>query len=209
MTQHRRTAEPGLWKCVRNDARLVTRRRRSVVGRVATLLTNRGFQAVLLYRVSHAMWRSRIPILPLILSRLSQHLYAVDIDYRATIGPGLVLVHCFGIVVGNAVEIAGDCCIYHGVTLGNRGSEWVGSARSDGQPKVGESCMFGAGAKVLGKLRIGRNSVVGANAVVLSDVPVNSIVAGVPARVVGVRPEMDENLQRVAAAGERTPDADK
>ena len=81
--------------------------------------------------------------------------------------------------------------MFHGVTLGDRGSEWVGSSRPDGHPTLETNVMVGAGAKILGPLRIGRSSIIGANAVVLRDVPPFSIMAGVPARIVGQRPIED------------------
>ena len=187
--------DAGLLSLLRTDAHLLTREFRGRWWRYLVALGNSGFQAVLCYRLAHWLWRCRVPILPAILNRVSQHLYAVDIAPSARIGPGLVLVHCFGTVIGTEVRIAGDCIIYHGVTLGNRGSEWVGSARTDGHPQIGPGCIFGAGAKVLGSIRLGRNSVVGANSVVLESMPPDSVIAGIPARVVARRPEMDENLR--------------
>jgi len=114
-------------------------------------------------------------------------------------------IEALGWIDGRNTRIEGDCCIFHGVTFGDRGSEWTGVQIPDGHPTVERSCMFGAGAKVLGPVTIGRNSIVGANAVVNKSLPPNSIAVGVPARVVGERPEMDENLRpihrREAAAG--------
>lgn len=182
---------------LRADARFLTRTQSSRAKKWATALMNRGMQVLALYRVSHALWKRRVPLLPLLLTRLCQHLYAVDIAFEAELGPGIVIVHGFGLVIGNQTRIAGQCILFHGVTFGDRGSEWVGATVPDGHPVVESGCMFGAGAKVLGPLRIGTNCVVGANAVVLKDVPPNSIVAGVPGRVVGQRPPMDANLRPI------------
>ncbi len=172
---------------VRGDHARLTRRSASRLRGVGLALTNRGFQSMFLYRLSHALWRRQVPLLPMLFTRVAQHLFAVDIAYTAKLGPGIVIFHGFGIVVGGGVEIEGDCSIYQGVTLGDRGSEWVASTRVDGHPKIGRDVTFGAGAKVLGPVPVGSNSVIGANAVVLKAVPPNSIVAGVPARVVGHR----------------------
>lgn len=155
------------------------------------ILTNRGFQAIILYRLSRALWQRGVPLLPLVLTRLAQSLFAVDIAYQADLGPGIVIVHGFGLVIGSETVIEGDCCLFHGVTLGDRGSEWVGSSRPDGHPTLETNVMVGAGAKILGPIRIGRSSIIGANAVVLRDVPPFSIMAGVPARIVGQRPIED------------------
>ena len=189
---------PALLASLRADARFLTRAQPSRMKKWVTAVLNRGMQALVLYRVSHALWRRRIPVLPLLLTRLCQHLYAVDIAFEAELGPGIVIVHGFGLVIGNQTRIEGQCILFHGVTFGDRGSEWVGATVPDGHPVVEAGCMFGAGAKVLGPLRIGTNCVVGANAVVLRDVPPNSIVAGVPGRVVGQRPPMDANLRPMA-----------
>ena len=181
----------GLSYALRRDvARLV--RKVPTRGQAArVILTNRGFQAIILYRLSRALWQRGVPLLPLVLTRLAQSLFAVDIAYQADLGPGIVIVHGFGLVIGSETVIEGDCCLFHGVTLGDRGSEWVGSSRPDGHPTLETNVMVGAGAKILGPIRIGRSSIIGANAVVLRDVPPFSIMAGVPARIVGQRPIED------------------
>lgn len=179
------------------DAKLVARHQKGFVKRVAVVLLSRGMQAVILYRLASAARRSRVPAVPAVLSRIAQHLYSVDISPSAQIGPGLVLVHGFGVVIGSSTRIAGNCVVFHGVTFGDRGSEWVGTREPDGHPAVGWGCIFGAGAKVLGPVTVGDNCVVGANSVVNRDVPANSVAAGLPARVVNQRPVMDQDLRPV------------
>ena len=190
---------PGLLACLRADARFLCRNETSRAKALVIALLNRGMQAMVVYRVSAWLWKKRVPALPLLLTRFSQMFYAVDIAYQAELGPGIVIVHGFGLVIGQKTRSAGQCILFHGVTLGDRGTEWVGSDETDGHPTVGWGCMFGAGAKVLGPVTIGGNCVVGANAVVLKDVPANSIAVGVPARVVGTRPPMDEFLRPIKA----------
>lgn len=182
---------PGLGRAFRRDVARLLRSAASPRQTLRVVLTNRGLQAITLYRLSHLLWRKRVPLLPLALTRLAQTLFAIDIAFQAELGPGVVIVHGFGLVIGSEVVLEGDCFLYHGVTLGDRGSEWVGSDRPDGHPVVEKNVMIGAGAKVLGPIRIGRGSIIGANAVVLRDVPPLSIVAGIPARVVGQRPIED------------------
>ncbi len=181
-------AEPSLLSCIKRDIERVVRCNPGPARSLIVVLTNRGFQAVLLYRISRALWKHRVPILPLIFTRLAQHLFAIDISYMADLGPGIVIMHGFGLVIGNQVRVEGDCYFYQGVTLGTKGTEWVSSEETDGQPVIGREVMFGAGAKALGPIHIGQNCVIGANAVVLRDVPPNSVAVGVPARVVGHRP---------------------
>lgn len=191
------------WTNLGADYRLLNRGRTGVVRRFASALMNRGFSAVVLYRLARSC--RRVPGAAPILCRLSQFLYSVDIDPAAELGPGIVLVHCFGIVIGGATRIEGDCVIFHGVTFGDRGSEWVGSNQQDGHPAIGKGCMFGAGAKVLGGVRVGDNCVVGANSVVLNHVPANCVVAGLPARIVSQRPAMDENLRPIGGHRQDAP----
>ena len=187
--------EPSLAACLKQDFKLLTRGLSHPMKKLGVALGNRGMQAVFAYRISRALWRLKIPVLPSILTRIVQHLYAIDISYRAYLGPGIVIFHGFGLVIGCETRIAGNCWLYQGVTFGDRGTEWVGSPVHDGHPTVGRGCIFGAGAKVLGRITIGSNSVIGANAVVLKSSPANSIVVGIPARVVGQRPPMDEDLR--------------
>jgi serine O-acetyltransferase len=176
-------------ECICADIAKLVMGRPSRLKALGLVLTNRGLQSMILYRLSHMLWQRRIPLLPLVLTRLAQHLFAVDISYMANLGPGIVIVHGFGLVIGGRTILEGDCCLYHGVTLGDRGSAWVSSSRTDGHPIVEPNVMIGAGAKILGPIRIGHNSVIGANSVVIQDVPPNSIVAGVPGRVVSQRPD--------------------
>jgi serine O-acetyltransferase len=177
----------GMFACLRRDVECLVRGHASRFKAFRVMLTNRGMTAILLYRMAHACWKKGIPILPMLFTRIAQHAFAIDISYKCRLGPGMVIVHGFGVVIGSDVEIAGDCCIYHGVTLGDRGSEWVNSDRLDGHPRVGREVMLGAGAKVLGPITIGDNCVIGANAVVLTDVPSDSVAAGIPAKVVSRR----------------------
>src|SRR4051812_42735708 len=116
-----------MWAELKADCKMLTRNEPSSLKRAVKLLSSRSMQAVILYRLGHGLWKRRIPLIPMILTRIAQHLCAVDIAYQATIGPGLVIVHGFGVVIGSAVTIEGECCIFHGVTFGDRGSEWVGS----------------------------------------------------------------------------------
>ena len=195
----------GFAESVRQDIRWLVKGHPSRRKALTVILTNRGLQAVVLYRISRALWLRRVPLIPMVLTRIAQHLFAVDISFQADLGPGIVIVHGFGLVIGGGTQIEGNCCLFHGVTLGDRGSEWVGSDRTDGHPSLGKGVMVGAGAKILGPIHIGQNSVIGANAVVLRDVPADSIAAGVPARVIGKRAAAEPEAER----GPAEPDAER
>jgi serine O-acetyltransferase len=135
---------------------------------------NRGFHALLIYRISNKLHRWHIPVFPLIFTRIIQIMYAIDIDYKANIYGGVVIVHGVGLVIGSGAVIGSNTIIFHGVTLGRRGIGPIISA-TDGFPSVEEDCIICAGAKLIGNIIIGKNSTIGANCVVAANVPPNSI----------------------------------
>ncbi|MBW3605158.1 MAG: serine O-acetyltransferase [Actinobacteria bacterium] len=147
-----------------------------------SLLWSRGVQAIALYRLAHWCHRHGISALSEVLLRMSQLLYTVDIAYQAEIGPGLVLRHPMGVVIGKGCTIGRDVTILNGATLGNRFSG--DHDRPDGSPTVGDGVLIGTGAKVVGPVAIGDGCTVGANSVVTRTIPQGAVVAGVPARVV-------------------------
>lgn len=149
--------------------------------------SNRGAQALAVYRVARYLDQRGVRGVPVVLTRLVQMFLGLDLSLTCVIEPGVQIVHGFGLVVGNEAVVRSGVTLYHGVTLGDRGSEWVGSDRIDGHPTIGRGAIVGAGAKILGPVRVGDGAVIGANAVVLADVPIKAIVAGVPGRVVGTR----------------------
>jgi len=172
--------EEGLLGSVYHDVCRHLERPAGAADVVLHLLWSRGVQAVALYRIAHWCHRRRLRPLSELLLRVSQLVWSVDIDFRAQIGPGLVLRHPMGIVVGRDVRIGRNVTMFHGVTLGIRGSA------PDGQPTIGELVLLGAGAAVLGPVEVGAESAVGANAVVTASIPPRSVAVGNPARVVSV-----------------------
>jgi serine O-acetyltransferase len=157
------------------------------VGRLEMLLTYGGVQALLLHRVSHALHRAGVPLLPRLLSYVTTSVTGIEIHPAAEIGRGLFIDHGAGVVIGETAEIGDDVTIYQGVTLGG-----TGFARGKRHPTVGDEVMIGAGAALLGPITIGSRSKIGANSVVIHDVPANSTVVGNPGhpvRVDGKKPE--------------------
>jgi serine O-acetyltransferase len=148
-----------------------------------------GFWALLVYRFGHARFtirnralRAPWTIVYIILNKLAEIFCGIVIGATATIGRRLCIEHHGCIVIhGNSV-IGDDCLIRHGVTIGN-----AGSADPFGAPTIGDRVEFGAGAKVLGRIRIGSDVIIGANAVVVKDVPDFAVVGGVPARIIRMR----------------------
>ena len=157
------------------------------VGRVEMLLTYRGVQALLSHRVCHALYAAGVPLLPRWLSYATTAVTGVEIHPAARIGRGLFIDHGVGVVIGETAEVGDDVTIYQGVTLGG-----TGFARGKRHPTVGNEVMIGAGSALLGPIVIGERSKIGANSVVIHDVPPNSTVVGNPGhpvRVDGKKPE--------------------
>ena len=145
------------------------------------LLLYPGIKAVLSHRRAHWCYMHGLKFLARLISQRSRHRTGIEIHPGAKIGKRLVIDHGMGIVIGETAEIGDDCLIYHGVTLGGTGKD-VGKRH----PTIGNNVLIGTGAKVLGPLKIGDNSRVAANSVVLRDIPPDSTAVGVPAKVVRV-----------------------
>jgi serine O-acetyltransferase len=147
-------------------------------GYLQIILLYAGLHAIMAYRISHLVWKFKIPILPRMISQVARILTGVEIHPGATIGKGLFIDHGMGVVVGETVILGENVTLFQGVTLGGTGKE-----TGKRHPTLGSDIVVGAGAKVLGNITIGDNSYIGANAVVLRDVPHNSTVVGVPGHI--------------------------
>ncbi len=157
------------------------------VGRAEILLTYGGVQAVLAHRISHALDEVGIPLAPRVLANVVKVVTGVEIHPAAKIGRGLFIDHGAGVVIGETAEVGDDVTMYQGVTLGG-----TGFARGKRHPTVGTEVMIGSGAKLLGPIEVGARSKIGANSVVIHDVPENATVVGNPGhpvRVDGRRPD--------------------
>ena len=151
------------------------------VGRVETLLTYGGVQALLSHRITHAMHQAGVPLAPRMLANVTRVLTGIEIHPAAKIGRGLFIDHGAGVVIGETAEVGDDVTMYQGVTLGG-----TGFARGKRHPTVGDEVMIGAGSKLLGPIEVGKRSKIGANSVVIHDVPPNSTVVGNPGHPVRV-----------------------
>lgn len=135
-------------------------------------------QAIVLYRVAHPLWTMGIPFLPRAISQFARLFTGIEIHPGAKIGRGLFIDHGMGVVIGETTIIGNNVTLFQGVTLGGTGKE-----TGKRHPTLGSNIVVGAGANILGNITIGDNSYIGANAVVLRDVPPNSTVVGVPGHV--------------------------
>ena len=157
------------------------------VGTAEILSSWAGVQALLAHRVSHALYQAGVPLLPRGISFASRAVTGVEIHPAATIGEEFFIDHGSGVVIGETAEIGDRVTLYQGVTLGG-----TGFARGKRHPTVSDDVTIGSGAKLLGPVTVGHGAKVGANTVVIEDVPPNSTVVGNPGhpvRVEGRRPE--------------------
>ena len=145
------------------------------------LLLYPGIKAVRSHRLAHWCYLHDLKFLARAISQRSRRRTGIEIHPGATIGRRLVIDHGMGIVIGETAEIGDDCLIYHGVTLGGTGKD-VGKRH----PTIGNNVLIGTGAKVLGPIRVGDNSRIAANSVVLKEIPEDSTAVGIPARVVRI-----------------------
>jgi len=164
---------------IAQDLQAVFERDPAATSRLEVFLTYSGFHALLAYRISHWLWNRKLPFFPRLISQIARWLTGVEIHPGATIGTGFFIDHGMGVVIGETTEIGDYVTLFQGVTLGGTGKE-----RGKRHPTLGNHVVVGAGAKVLGGIRIGDNVKVGANAVVLRSVPANSTVVGNPGRIV-------------------------
>ncbi|MCC3265387.1 serine O-acetyltransferase EpsC [Arthrobacter gengyunqii] len=147
-------------------------------GSMENLVVYSGLHAIWMHRLTHRMWaRPGLRFPARVLSQLTRFATGIEIHPGATIGRRFFIDHGMGVVIGETAEIGDDVMLYHGVTLGGRSL-----ARIKRHPTLCDGVTVGAGAKILGPVTIGRNSAVGANAVVVKDAPADSIITGIPAR---------------------------
>lgn len=147
--------------------------------KIEVYLLYSGVKAVRDYRVANWFFKKNMKFIARFLSQRSRKKTGIEIHPGAKIGKGLFIDHGMGVVIGETTEIGDNCTIYQNVTLGGTGHE-----KGKRHPTLGDNVTVGAGAKILGPFKIGDNSKVGAGSVVLSEVPKNCTVVGVPAKIV-------------------------
>jgi serine O-acetyltransferase len=174
---------------IRRDVEAAKSRDPAAAG-VATLeilLAWPGVQALLAHRLAAVLFRAGVPVLPRLIATTARSITGIEIHPAAEIGPGLFIDHGMGVVIGETAKLAEDVTIYQGVTLGG-----TGFATGKRHPTVQACVTIGSGAKLLGPIVVGHGAKIGANTVVIHDVPPNSTVVGIPGhpvRVEGRRPE--------------------
>ena len=168
-----------LFNSFNNDIQAVYERDPAARTTVEIVLTYPGLHALWSYRLTHWLWLHDFKFLGRLISQIVRSLTGIEIHPGAVIGQGFFIDHGMGVVIGETSEIGRNVTLYHGVTLGG-----VSLEKGKRHPTLEDNVVVGAGAKILGAITIGESSRIGANAVVVKNVPANSVVVGVPGQVV-------------------------
>ncbi|WP_457680112.1 serine O-acetyltransferase [Thermovibrio sp.] len=175
-----------MFRRLREDVETVFERDPAARSIVEVLLCYPGLHAIWLHRIAHWLWNKNFKLLARLVSHFSRWFTGIEIHPGAKIGRRFFIDHGMGVVIGETTEIGNDVTLYHQVTLGGTSTK-----KGKRHPTIGNNVVIGAGAKVLGPVKIGDNCKIGANSVVIKDVPPNSTVVGIPGKVVrreGIKP---------------------
>ena len=164
---------------LREDIDAIAERDPASRSRLEIVLCYPGLHAVLFHRLANAAWRARLRLVGRLVSHVGRVLTGIEIHPGATLGRRVFIDHGMGCVIGETAEIGDDVTLYHGVTLGG-----VSLAREKRHPTLEKGVIVGSGAQVLGPVTVGENARIGANAVVLKDVPAGVTMVGIPAKQV-------------------------
>lgn len=169
----------GLLSLFKSDIEAILQRDPAARTKIEAVLAYPGLHAVWLHRLAHHLWSHGSKLTARLLSNISRRLTGIEIHPAARIGQGLFIDHGMGVVIGETAIVGNDVTLYHGVTLGGTSLD-----KKKRHPTVGDRVTIGAGAKILGDILIGDDSRIGANAVVVKNVPPNSVVVGIPGQIV-------------------------
>lgn len=178
-----------LWQLIHSDVHgMVFNRGKGKIAHFLSILLKLvlfpRIQTAVLFRFSHALYEMRLTPFAYWLQAVGLTLSGAEIHPAAQIGPGLCLMHSNGVVIGDRAVIGRGFICFHGVTVGD-------SNKDEGQPTIGDYVTASAGAKILGPIQIGDGAMIGANAVVLIDVPPRGVAVGIPARIAKIRPDAE------------------
>lgn len=168
-----------MFKHIKSDIQAVFENDPAARGLFEVIFTYSGLHAIWAHRVAHSFYKRRWFAMARCISQCSRFMTGIEIHPGATIGKRLFIDHGMGVVIGETCEIGDDVVVYQGVTLGGTGKE-----KGKRHPTIGNNVVIASGAKVLGSFTIGDQCNIGANSVVLKEVPSNSTVVGIPGRIV-------------------------
>ncbi|MFS0840780.1 serine O-acetyltransferase [Paenibacillus sp. 1P03SA] len=168
-----------MWKTIRSDIKAVFDNDPAARSWFEVVFTYSGLHAIWAHRIAHWLYIRKLFAAARIISQFSRFMTGIEIHPGATIGERLFIDHGMGVVIGETCEIGNDVILYQGVTLGGTGKE-----KGKRHPTIGSKVVISSGAKILGSFKVGDNAMIGANAVVLKEVPANSTVVGIPGKIV-------------------------
>ena len=168
-----------MFKGLKKDINAIRNRDPAVRSTLEIILCYPGLHAIIFHRIAHWLYKRKSFLVGRIVSGISRFLTGIEIHPGAKMGNGVFIDHGLGVVIGETTEIGDNVTIYQGATLGGTGKE-----KGKRHPTIEDNVVISAGAKVLGPFRVGKNSKIGAGAVVLKEVPENCTVVGVPGRIV-------------------------
>lgn len=184
---------------LKRDIKTVFEHDPAAVNTLEVLLAYPGFHARQFHRLAHTLYRWRVPFFPRLISHIGRFCTGIEIHPGAKIGEGFFIDHGMGVVIGETAEIGENVVLYQGVTLGGTSLQKVKR-----HPTLGNNVVVGVGAKLIGDITIGENSKIGAGSVVVTSVPANATVVGVPGRVVAIRNPDTDTVERLPdPVGER------
>ncbi|XP_019177217.1 PREDICTED: probable serine acetyltransferase 2 [Ipomoea nil] len=181
--------DPEVQRSIRLDLQAFKDRDRSCLSYCSALLYLKAYHSLQTHRIAHSLWNQGRRVLALALQSRTSEVFGVDIHPAAKIGEGILLDGATGIVIGETAVIGNRVSLMQGVTLGGNGKE-VGERH----PKIGEGAVIGVGATILGNIIIGEGAIIAAGSLVLKDIPPHSMVAGIPAKVIGYVEDKDPSL---------------
>lgn len=188
----------GLWQQIKEDFLIVYKKDPAIRSKAEIFFNYPGIWAIIMYRIAHKLYQKNLKVIARILMGVTQFFTNIDIHPACTIGRRVFIDHGIGVVIGETAEIGDDVLIYQGVTLGG-----VSLTKGKRHPTIKSGTVIGSGAKILGNITVGANCKIGANSVVIRDVPADSTAVGVPARII------EKGRDKSPLAHNKLPDIDK
>ncbi len=170
-----------MFKSLYEDAKNIKQKDPAARNILEVIILYSGFHAIFFHRIAHFLYRKKLFFIARLISQISRFITGIEIHPGAKIGKRLFIDHGMGIVIGETAEIGDDCIIYHQVTLGGTGKD-----KNKRHPTLGKGVLVGAGAKVLGPIKINDYAKIGAGAVVLKEVPKRKTVVGIPSHEINL-----------------------
>nr|WP_265324066.1 serine O-acetyltransferase EpsC [Clostridioides difficile] len=171
-----------LFKKINKDIEYIMKNDPAARSKIEVFLLYPSVHAMIMHRMAHALYKKKMLFTARLISQISRFMTGIEIHPGAKMGEGILIDHGMSVVIGETAEVGNRVTIYQGATLGATGKD-----TGKRHPTVGDDVLIGAGTKILGPLNIGSNSKIGANSVVVKDVPNGATVVGIPAKIVKIR----------------------